>query len=55
VNRQDFVFLVIPLGDKLDQQAIEKNAIFKGLALKRAGNVMIGGVEPRKRRLGWKK
>jgi hypothetical protein len=45
VNRQDFVFLVIPLGDKFDQQAIEKNAIFKGLALKRAGNVMIGGVE----------
>jgi hypothetical protein len=47
VNRQDFVFLVIPLGDKFDQQAIEKNDIFKGLALKRAGNVMIGSLETR--------
>ncbi len=47
VNRQDFVFLVIPIGDKFDQQAIEKNDIFKGLALKRAGNVIIGGVETR--------
>jgi hypothetical protein len=48
VNRQDFVFLVIPLGDKFDQQAIEKNDIFKGLALKRAGNLMIGSVETQK-------
>jgi hypothetical protein len=35
------------LGDKFDQQAIEKNDIFKGLALKRSGNVMIGGLETR--------
>ena len=43
-NRQDCVFFVIPIGDKFDQQAIEKNDIFKVLALKRAGNVMIGSV-----------
>ena len=36
-NRQDYAFFVIPIGDKFDQQAIEKNDIFKGLALKRPG------------------
>jgi hypothetical protein len=45
-NIQDFVLLVVPLGDKFDQKAIEQNPIFKPLfkdfTFKRAGSVMLG-------------
>jgi hypothetical protein len=47
-HMRDFVFFVVPLGDKFDQQTIEKSPIFKGFLLIRNGNVMLGAVEPRK-------
>jgi hypothetical protein len=46
VNSRDAVLLVVPLGDKFDQEGIEKNPIFKPLlrdfTFKHAGNVMLG-------------
>jgi hypothetical protein len=49
MHRQDSAFVVFLLGDKFDQQAIEKNPIFepifRRLALKRIGNIALGAID----------